>query len=286
MFGTLSLLIALQGVTLNVTKDIEIATVNGTSLKADFYPATPSVRKPDPLVIVIHGGAWISGKKEDMAELCLELQKRGMSAASVSYRLGPKDKWPAMLDDVQTAVRFFRTHAEKYNVDPNRFAASGGSAGGHLALLLGFSDTRDEKSELFPGVSSRVSAVFNIFGPTDLTQDYDPLTQSVVSQNVIGKKAADATEDAKKMSPIVYIDKGDAPVFTMHGDADKLVPVKQAQRLDEALKAVGISHELRIIPGMAHGVDRKIPECNKALEEGVRWLANHLGVGERMPIGR
>ena len=254
----------------DVDKDIVYREAAGEQLKFDFYRPVKTDDGPSALVVVIHGGAWMSGKRQDMDALCQAIAKEGMAAATVSYRLAPKHRWPAMLEDVQAAVRFFRANAAEFAVDPDRIGAAGGSAGGHLALLLGFTDAPAA------GTSSRVQAVFNIFGPTDLSQDFDPQIADQVAFAVIGKKYADAGEEVRKFSPLSYVGKESSPVFTIHGSEDKLVPVKQAERLREALKEAGVESETVIVEGMGHAVDMTKPGVPQAMESGVKFLKKRL----------
>jgi acetyl esterase/lipase len=247
----------------------------GTELKLDFYAPAKPIREPVPLVVVIHGGAWMTGKREDMTPFCLELTKRGLAAATVQYRLAPKFKWPAMLDDVQTAVRFLRKNAQEYGIDANRIAAMGASAGGHLALFLGATDTRDTNPKEFKGISSRVSAVFNVFGPVDMLNDFPP-TLDGLYMLVIGKKREEAEDEIRRASPLYAIDGTMVPVFTVHGDKDALVPVRQASRLDEKLKQVKREHTMRIVPNMGHEVPTADPERMKPFYEGLDWLVKQL----------
>lgn len=262
-----------------VEKDLVYRKVGETELKYDYYKPGESVDN-HRFVVAIHGGGWTQGTKEQMAPLCENLAKQGFHVATVQYRLAPTHKWPAQIDDVQSAVRFFRSQAKENGYDEKLIGAIGPSAGGHLSLLLGFTDTRDSKTEFLSKESSQVKAVVNLFGPTDLSQDYNPVIANVLSQQVLGKPYKEATEEVKSFSPIKWIGKGNAPVFTMHGKADPLVPVKQAERLDEALKKAGISHEMHLIPGMGHEVNQEIPECVDALIAAVKFLNKNLQVSE------
>ncbi|HRF60095.1 MAG TPA: alpha/beta hydrolase [Fimbriimonadaceae bacterium] len=251
----------------------------GEELKMDiYYPADRS--KPAPALLVLHGGAWIGGNRADMAEFCQAAADRGFVAATASYRLAPNSKWPAMLDDAQTAVRYLRANASKLNIDPKKVAATGASAGGHLALLLGFRDTRDSKAGEYATQSSRVKAVLNVFGPTDLTQDYPPAFDFLF-QTVLGKPKKDSAEDIRQASPVTFVAPGAAPVFTIHGTADQIVPVMQAKRLDAALKAKKIDTEMVIIEGMGHEAGGKDEGRRKqfldAVAKGLEFVRKHLG---------
>lgn len=258
---------------------VTYASVGGEDLKMDLYYPAES-KTPTAAIVVIHGGAWMSGKREDMKAFCETAAAKGFFAATVTYRLAPKSKWPAMLDDVQTATRYLRANAAKYNIEPTRIGASGASAGGHLSLFLGLRDTRDPKPTLFPGVSSRVSAVFNLFGPVDLGQDFGP-GLDMLYPSILGKSKADAgAELLKEISPLNFVDDTAPPIFTLQGTADTLVPVKQAWRLDEAMKAKHRVIETVIVEGMPHGVSTGKPEVDKkiteGLEKGFEFMKKHL----------
>lgn len=259
-----------------IQKDIVYRNIGGNQVMADFYAPELHNPKGDPFVIVVHGGAWTGGKRQEMAILCEALAKAGIASATIDYRLAPQSKWPAQIDDCQAAVRYFRANAGKFGLDTTKMGAAGASAGGHLSLLLGFTDTRDAKDPDNPGQSSRVQYVLNLFGPTDLSKDFDPNVAALVSLQVTGQKYDPASESVKSFSPINYVDGKAAEVFTIHGLADTLVPPKQAQRLDEALGAAKVFHETRLIPGMKHEFNPGIPEFMKSVEDGIKFLSERL----------
>lgn len=243
------------------TTGIVYREADGQRLMMDLYPAAGGSAKA-PVVVVIHGGSWMSGSRQDVEALCTALSLNGMAAAAVDYRLAPRNKWPAMLEDVQASVRFLRANAERFGLDPDRVGAAGASSGAHLALMLGFSGAR----------SSRVMAVLNLFGPTDLTKDYSPFLAQAMSELVFGKDLADATEDIRAFSPVTYVTSDDAPVFTVHGKADLLVPYVQAERLDDALRRAGIAHTMLLVDGMEHGIEIDNKVEMEAVSEGVAFL--------------
>lgn len=253
--------------------DITFKTVKGQELKADFYPAKSVEEGAKPFVVVIHGGAWIQGKRQDMAEFCNVLSLQGFSSATVQYRLAKPDSlWPSQLEDVQDAVRYFRGNAAKYDIRPEKIGAVGASAGAHLALLIGMKDAPVGN----PAVSSKVQAVVNLFGPTDLTQDFQPVLVQLIARQVLGKAPTEAGEAMKEFSPVIQAKKDSAPVFTIHGTADPLVPVIQASRLDEALKKVGVEHTMRLIQDLGHEDPNLKPGGKEALAEAIGFLNRHL----------
>lgn len=260
-----------------IERDVVYARVGEDTLMMDVFRPGEGTGRPVPAVVVIHGGAWISGKRQDMDALAQMLANQGVLAATVSYRLAPKHKWPAMLDDVQTAVRFLRKESKRFNIDPAKMGAAGASAGGHLSLLLGYRDTRDPKPALHPGPSSKVQAVLNLFGPTDMSRDfgamYDPLYMTL-----LGKPRKDAAVEIRDASPVTFIDAKSAPTFTFHGDKDVVVPVAQARWLDEKLAAAKVERETVIVEGIGHEVPMDKPAVAAALKRGVQFLLRHLGI--------
>ncbi|MCO5295434.1 MAG: alpha/beta hydrolase [Fimbriimonadaceae bacterium] len=265
-------------------RGIVYSHAGGESLEMDIHrPAT--VEGALPCVVVIHGGSWIGGKREDMDALAKALAEKGLVAANITYRLAKAPqfhRWPAMLDDAQTAVRFLRANAAKYHVDPMRMGSAGASAGGHLALFLGCRDTRDPDPKEYPEVSSRVSAVLDLFGPTDMTQDY-PRNVAIdfLYQTVLGKPRDKAEAEIRDASPLLFIDKRSAPVFIVQGLVDPLVNPHQSQMLEAKLKEMGIGVEARYVEGMGHGGDPNDPKIGEAYAAGIDWIAKELLASRR-----
>ena len=236
-----------------------------------FIPS--GATNPLPVIIWIHGGAWKGGSKEQCP--ALRFVERGYAVASINYRLSQHAIFPAQIEDCKAAVRWLRAHAAEYRLDPDRFAAWGASAGGHLVALLGTS--RDVKSfDVGESLSfsSGVQAVVDFFGPTDFTrmaQDSLPNTpfdhdapDSPESQLLGG--AVQANKDkAAKASPLTYVSKDDPPFLIMHGDRDNIVPHQQSEQLRAALQQAGVPVTLKLIPGAGHGfggpdIDRQVTE--------------------------
>src|SRR5262245_61751435 len=129
---------------------------------------------PFPCVLCIHGGGFRAGSRESYNGLSLKLAERGYVAATITYRLAPKHKFPAAVHDTKAAVRWLRANAAKYKIDPERIGVTGGSAGGHLAQFLGVTGgvPRFEGDGGNPEQSSRVACVVNVYGPSDFTKSY------------------------------------------------------------------------------------------------------------------
>ena len=192
-----------------------------------------------------------------------EAARRGYVAATISYRLTQPDEqrkakypFPAQVHDVKCAIRWLRAHADKYHVDPERIGVTGGSAGGHLSMILGVTDESAglEGDGCYPDQSSRVQAVVNVFGPTDMLHLHKTSEGAApIVASFLGGDPETAAKTYKAASPISYVDKDDPPILTIHGTADTLVPPDQAERFDTAMKKAGAEHSLLLLGGQGHG---------------------------------
>jgi len=241
------------------------------------------LKKPVPGVLTLHGGAWAAGRKEQVDPIVRLIAEEGMVGVTAQYRLGPRHPWPAQIEDVKCAVRWMRANAEKWNIDPDRIAAIGFSAGGHLALLLGTMDPKDglEGTGGHAEHSSKVQAVISFFGPVDLDAkgtDARAQIQRQVLANVLGPKFA---ENPAAASPITYVDKKDAPILMFQGTRDPLVNHDQALDMLEKLNRVGRAAEVVFLVGQGHGPWRE-PYLTDTYNSSVRFIDRHFRP-ERIP---
>lgn len=222
--------------------------------KLDLY--LPKDGKNLPLVVWIHGGGWQNGSKERCP--ALPLVAKGFAVASINYRLTDVACFPAQIEDCKAAIRWLRAHASKYGYDPKRIGVWGASAGGHLVALLGTSGgvKELEGKEGHLDQASNVQAVCDWFGPTDFT---GMISREVNNPNgavfkLLGGPISEKKELARLASPVQFVDKDDPPFLIMHGDEDRLVPVRQSELLHEKLKEAGVASELVVVKGAAHGL--------------------------------
>jgi acetyl esterase/lipase len=247
-----------------IEDNITYGKADDTELKLDL--ARPEGDGPFPAIVFIHGGGWSGGNRQGYRGQIQEAARRGYVAATISYRLMKFDEskketttatpiFPAQIHDAKAAIRWMRSNAKKYHVDPDRIGVTGGSAGGHLSLLVGLTDpsSKLEGDSGNPEQSSRVQAVVNVFGPTDMVFCYEKSALPWVARLFVGGTPNDVPDRYKVASPLTYVSKDDPPVLTLHGDKDALVPVEQARVLDEKMKAVGASHTLTVFEGQGHG---------------------------------
>ena len=181
--------------------------------------------------------------------------RHGYAAISPQYRFCPKETFPAQVQDVKAAVRWVKSHAKEYNIDPDRVGAVGFSAGGHLAMMLGLTGPADglEGEGSAGGPDSRVKAVVNFFGPTDLAASDIPEVSRPLVRDFLGGTAKEKPELAARASPLTYVTRDDAPVLTFQGTKDPLVPPTQATKLAEAMTAAGVPGRVELLVGAQHG---------------------------------
>ncbi|HEV3416626.1 MAG TPA: alpha/beta hydrolase [Pirellulales bacterium] len=266
---------------INVERDLAYDS-HGKSNTLDLY-LPEKATAPLPLVIWIHGGAWIAGNKDDGGP-AIRLLPFGYATASINYRLSNEAIYPAQIEDCKAAMRFLRANAKKYNLDPDHFGVWGASAGGHLVALLGTTGDVKELEGSGPhlDVSSRVQAVCDLFGPTDLAKIASQSGPEIVMKHdapdspeakLIGGPIQDNPEKAAKANPITYVSKSAAPFLILHGDKDPLVPAEQSRILHEALQKAGVESTLVIVKGAGHGPGLDTPQY---FQQVVDFFDRHL----------
>lgn len=270
---------------IKVEKDITYSKVGNVELKLDM--ARPEGDGPFPAIVFIHGGGWAQGSRQAYSNAIEQAAKRGYVAITISYRLMQYDQekketttaepiFPAQIHDAKAAVRWLRANAKTYQVDPERIGVTGGSAGGHLSLLVGLAGPEAglEGNGGYADYSSRVQAVVNVFGPTDMAACYETSSVAWIFRLFMGGTPHEAAETYKAASPVTYVSKDDPPVLTLHGDLDKLVPIAQAEILDQKMKEAGADHTLMIFKGHGHGFGGE--DAQKAIEAMWAFFDKHL----------
>ncbi len=237
-----------------IANDLVYTKVGGEELKVDV--ARPEEGSgPFPGVLVIHGGGWRGGDKASNRGLLAEFARRGYVAISPQYRFCPKHVFPAQVHDVKAAVRWLRSHKDEYKLDSDHIGAVGFSAGGHLSLMLGVTDSGDGLEGDVPAdaPSSKVQAVVNYFGPTDLAaSDYPDVSKGLL-KDFIGGTPAEKADAYAKASPLTFVNAGDPPILTFQGTKDVLVPYSQATKLGDAQTKNGLAGRVEILINLGHG---------------------------------
>ncbi len=246
-----------------------------TELKLDLVRPADG-QGPFPAVIVIHGGAWRMGQKSLMRGMLMQLARRGYVAIAPQYRFCPQETFPAQVHDVKAAVRWLKAHAAEFQVDAAHVGAVGFSAGGHLALMLGVTGPQDGlEGDTPPGSpDTRIQAVVNYFGPTDLTAtDFPPITQ-FWNRDFLGGTPAEKPETAAQASPVTYVTKDDAPILSFQGTSDQFVPASQAIKLAEAQTRANVPGRVELLVAARHGFDT--PELDRTLQAAYAFFDLYL----------
>lgn len=246
-----------KGGDLRIARDLAYGHVHGEPLHIDLF--APSGPGPFPLVVLFHGGAWTRGDEDWMTGLAERLAAEGWAAATVEYRLvdASAHRWPGPIADARCAVRWLRAHAETHRLDPDRIAAMGGSAGGHLAALLA---TAADDPSLDGGEcsltahSAEVAGAVAFYAPHDLrasAQWSDP-ADGVITK-LLGGSRHEHADRAAAASPVAQIDGRDAPLLLVHGTADRVVEPAQSRRMRDAARRQGVPVALVEVEGGRHG---------------------------------
>lgn len=260
-----------------VKRGIEYTRIGEAPLLLDA--SIPEGKGPFPAVIIVHGGGWIGGHREYSVQPLFEpLTKAGFAWFSISYRLATNlFEFGIATDDVQTAIEHVRAHALEYNVDPNRLAVLGESAGAHLAALA---VERSPKS---------VAAVVALYPPTDLVS----LARNARSIPEAIRRAVRAagmeqliTNYLREMSPIEHVKRGLPPFLLVHGTADSIVPYDQSERMLWKLRESGVEAELLTVQGGGHGLRGwELSESFTAYKNKmIQWLQYRLSQVAAAPM--
>jgi acetyl esterase/lipase len=242
---------------IEVLSNIPYRRINDVTVHLDIYKPR-NLKAVNKTLVAVHGGGWISGSKEEVLPQLLPFLTQGWSIVNVEYRLGNVALAPAAVEDVRCALRWVFSHASEYQFDLNKIVVIGGSSGGHLATLCsilpnsaGFDLlTETANHENLPEL--KVAAIINLFGIMDVNDVLFGINRQDYALMWFGQQP-NIQELASKISPINYIRPGLAPILTIHGNQDGLVPYQQAVKLHLKLDELGISNQLLTIPGAGHG---------------------------------
>lgn len=233
-----------------------------------------------PLVIYVHGGAW-TGRPEASPAWVNSFVKDGYAVAIVYYRLAQEGPFPAQMEDLNAALRWFKDNADKYHIDANRIGLWGHSAGGHLVALMGTS--ANSKAFATGGditVSRDVKAVCDFAGPANLYElgtrvysqkQWDTTSPSCSLSLFLGGTAQTQKARALEASPDTYASAGDPPFLIVHGTNDKVVPVEQSDELVAVLKKNGVDTTYMRLEGAGHNL-----MTGKNIDAARKFFDKHL----------
>lgn len=278
------------------SEDVIYGRKYGTALTLDVF--RPKEKANGLGLIFVVSGGWFSAHEAIAVKPFVEpFVKRGYTVFAVVHGSQPKFSIPEILDDMHRAVRYVRHHAKEYGVDPERLGIYGGSAGGHLSLMQGTAGKAGDPGAKDPidRESSRVAAVACFFPPTDFLNYGKPgenavgrgvlqgfqapfeFTERDTKRNLLARIDDEArrNEIGREISPVNHVTKDDPPTLIIHGDADQLVPIQQAELFGEACKKEGVEFELIVKEGAGHGW----PGLDKDIETLADWFDRHLAGG-------
>jgi len=228
----------------------------------DVYRPAGGPDRPAPVLLQVHGGAWMVGSKDQQGlPLMLELAASGWVCVAANYRLSPRVRWPEHLVDLKRALAWIRTHIADFGGDPTRVHVTGGSAGGHLAAMLALTAGDPRFQPTFEEVDTSVRSCVPFYGVYDLTTLFEGTGRAArlaerFQRLLMGTSLAEAPERFRDASPITHVGPDAPPFFVIHGDADNLVPVAQARAFVAALRAAGAAPVCYAeIPGASHAFD-------------------------------
>jgi acetyl esterase/lipase len=249
----------------------------GEELHLDLYSPRDSAGV-SPAIVILHGGGWAQGTHADMRPVARSFAEKGYVATTVEYRLAPRHKFPAQLQDVKCAVRWLRANAGRCRIDPERLAVFGVSAGGHLALLVGLTEPGDglEGDGGHAEQSSRVQVVVDLMGPTDLTRPgWSSYTEAFIN-DLMGGNRESMPSAFWAASPVAYVRRAAPPVLIIHGTQDQVVPYEQAKLLHDALRKARVPCRLETLHGKDHGSNWKAADLERSVTVIKEFLDKNL----------
>ncbi|WP_341936626.1 alpha/beta hydrolase [Marinimicrobium sp. C2-29] len=228
------------------------------ALQLDLYRPEAEAHGPRPAIVLVHGGGWRSGYRENLTPLAQALAKRGIVSANISYRLAPEAPFPAAIHDVKAAIRWLRKNADRYGVDPERIAVGGTSAGGQIASLTGITagDPYFDPQAEHSSVSSDVQAIVNIDGLSDFTSEEarkyedDPSKDPSSAGSWFGGRYAEQTERWHRGSPIYYVHEQMPPIFFLNSAIERFGVGRD--EMIEKMEPLGIPYRVEKIENTPH----------------------------------
>jgi acetyl esterase/lipase len=255
---------------LRIDRDIVYSEPNGVSLTLDVY--RPAEGTALPVILLVHGGGWCRGTRQDMDWVARFLADQGYLVGMNSYRLAPAFPYPAACEDIQAAAAWLIAHAAEYGGDPARLGAFGISAGAHLVAWLA----------TMPGTPLVCCAEWA--GPMDMRRE--PVTYPFRSFGLafMGACQHDAPEAYEEASPLLRLTADTPPLLLIHGTADGTVPVAHAHYMFEAARELNVPVSAVILDGVTHTAGRPDdPATAPGWDALVRFFAEHLcGVREQL----
>ncbi len=262
----------------DIVPDVVYGHKDGMALTFDVIK--PKANANGAAVVFMVSGGWVSNYSppQQMADRFKDLLDKGFTVIALRHGGSPKYLIPEIVADVRRAIRFIRFNAKQWSIDPNRLGVFGGSAGGHLSLMIGTASDNGDKNakEDFMKESDRVASVVAYFPPVDLR----PIVRGLNAPNdgSVGSRFPALNfekEKAADYSPIAFVTPDDPPTLLVHGDKDSLVPIINSQTIYEAFKKNRVKTDFVTIPGADHGFQGE--DAKRASALMVAWFEQTLG---------
>jgi acetyl esterase/lipase len=293
---SLTTLTSAEDAAFNRKEDVIYGRKYGTALTMDVF--TPKANAKGIGVVFVVSGGFFSSHEAISPSFVRPFTDRGFTVFAVVHGSQPRFTVPEIIQDMNRAVRFIRHHARDYGIDPDRIGVYGGSAGGHLSLMLGMAGAKGDPNakDSVDRVSSRVQAVACFFPATDFLNfgkpgkemihatDHQPPFRAAFDYRELDKQSMlwlPITDDqrlrdiTRQISPISHVSPDDPPTLIVHGDVDTLVPLQQSEVIVDKLKKTGVEVKLVVKKGAGHGW----AGLDKDLEQFAGWFEQHLGKG-------
>jgi acetyl esterase/lipase len=258
------------------TEDVQYGFVDDKPLMATIYRPKVTPNKAMPAVIYIHGGGFTGGARDHFESTAAYLTNQGYVGVCISYRLAPKDKFPKPIQDCKCAVRWTRANAKKWNIDPEKIAVCGSSAGGSLAGMVAYAQGIKEFEGLGgnPEISDKVQAAVLFCGLYDLTPIKNDENRPHKNwADYLGGTYEEVPLVCKKASPVNYVSKQSPPTLLLHGNSDTTVHIEQSYQLQKKLNEFGIYNEMEIAENGTHkAYDFLMPHCIIAMKQMEAFL--------------
>jgi acetyl esterase len=244
-----------------VQQDVTYRSVDDAAIKLNVCQPKKTSTTERAAIVVVHGGSWRGGDKssQEWSSVCQWFASAGYVAFDLNYRLAPQYPYPDGLHDIQAAVRWVRSHSEKYTIDPTRIGAFGGSAGGNLVSMLGTYGNGSHE------VGARVAAVAELSGPANLTKAGPELANFLPLQLAyLHCTTFSACPNARAASPLFHVDASDPPFFVGHS-IDERIPLAQSEAFVTELRKHGVATTFVTVKGSLHSIAMLGPDMRKRI---------------------
>ena len=242
-------------------EDVPIGNVDGTALSLNIaFPKEPT-STTRPVVVLIHGGGFISGDKASKNRQIKKLATLGFVAVSAEYRLAPEHRFPKAIEDIKLAIRFLKANAKRYHINPERIIVSGSSAGSYLAVMVGVTGNAEGFSDygLYTEFDDTVRAVAAQSAPIG-NYTLEKYRNTATVKRLLGDEGKINFRSLTAMSPVTYLDSNDPPLFLSHGDQDSIVPVDMSREFVKQLDRLGLQYHYHEVEGGTHSLSKSAPQ--------------------------